>query len=176
VAIERPLAWLAALLAELRLPYAVIGAHAVDAWLEPRFTSDIDVTIELTGEGSAELSAALARAGLARTEIRGGDAPSGPDFLRFASSDRAVTVEFQSAKTELQHDVIRRARSGADGLRVATVEDLIVLTLIANRPKDQNDLLGLVALPAIDWSYVERWAREWDVLDALRTLRERSSA
>jgi hypothetical protein len=37
-----------------------------------------------------------------------------------------------------------------------TPEDLIVMKLIAHRPKDRIDLLGLVALPGLDWSYVER--------------------
>lgn len=176
MAIERPLAWLAELLRELRLPYAVIGAHAVNAWLEPRFTADIDVTIELTAGTSRELSAAFERAGLAQTRLHGAGAPSGPDFIRFSSADRQVTVEFQAAKTEFQHEVVRRALIRADGLRVATASDLIVLKLIANRPKDQNDLLGLLALPTIDWPYVERWANEWDVRGLLDGLRARARA
>ena len=170
---EHPLAWLAALLAELRLRYAVIGAHAVNAWLEPRFTADIDLTIELTAETSRELAAAFERAGLSQTRIHGTGAASGPDFVRFASADRRVTVEFQVAKTEFQHEVVRRGVIGAAGLRVATVEDLIVLKLIANRPKDQLDLLGMVALPSIDWAYVERWANEWDAQSVLDELRAR---
>ena len=71
---------------------------------------------------------------------------------------------------------MRRALIRADGLRVATASDLIVLKLIANRPKDQNDLLGLLALPTIDWPYVERWANEWDVRGLLDGLRARARA
>jgi hypothetical protein len=55
--------------------------------------------------------------------------------------------------------------------RVATPEDLIVLKLIADRPKDRQDLLGLVALPDLDWAYVARWAAEWDVAERLAALR-----
>ncbi len=57
-------------------------------------------------------------------------------------------------------------------MRVATAEDLIVLKLIANRPKDQVDLLALAALPGIDWSYIERWADAWNVRDVLGRLRD----
>ena len=57
------------------------------------------------------------------------------------------------------------------GARVATKEDLIVLKLIADRPKDRIDLEGLCALDGNDWSYVERWAREWDVLGRLERFR-----
>ena len=56
-------------------------------------------------------------------------------------------------------------------MRVATVEDLIVLKLIADRTKDQADLEGLLALGALDWAYVERWATTWGVLDRLRSKR-----
>lgn len=31
-------------LEQSRLEYVVIGAHAVNAWLGPRFTADVDVT------------------------------------------------------------------------------------------------------------------------------------
>jgi hypothetical protein len=35
-------------------------------------------------------------------------------------------------------------------------EDLVVLKLIAHRPKDLIDLRNLLALPDLDWSYIER--------------------
>ena len=82
-----------------------------------------------------------------------------------------MTLEVQTAKTDLQREVIRRAVVAEDGVRIASVEDLIVLKLIANRPKDQADLLALVALPDVDWPYVERWADAWSVGDVLSRLR-----
>jgi len=45
------------------------------------------------------------------------------------------------------------------------------MKLIANRPKDQLDLLGLLGLDGIDWAYVEAWASEWDVAERLLELR-----
>jgi hypothetical protein len=171
---ERPLVWLAALLDRLGLPYAVIGAHAVNAWLEPRFTSDIDVTLELGATASGELTRAFEREGFAVTRALGERLPSGPDFLRFTSSDHLVTVELQPAKTLLQHEVVRRARAGRDGVRVATPEDLIVLKLIANRPKDRIDLSGLAALDGLDWGYVERACAEWGITELLADLRGRA--
>jgi hypothetical protein len=83
-----PLEALARILDAAAVPYAIIGGHAVNAWLEPRFTADVDVTV-------AADPAALAR------------------------------------------------------LRLA----------------------GLLALPRIDWSYVEPRAHEWEVDELLRALR-----
>jgi hypothetical protein len=79
-------------------------------------------------------------------------------------------IEVQTAKTRYQHDVEQRA-APAGGVRVASPEDLIVLKLIADRPKDQEDLRGLARLPSIDWSYVERCAEEWRVQGRLLRLR-----
>ena len=160
------------LLAEAKVPYALIGGHAVNVWLEPRFTADIDVTIDAGAAEMEELKRVLLREGLTLEIEHGGDLPSGPDFLRFASKDRSVLLEIQAAKTELQREVLRRARPTEDGVRVATVEDLILLKLIADRAKDQRDLDGLRRLPDIDWSYVERWAEEWELTAQLAGLRE----
>lgn len=54
---------------------------------------------------------------------------------------------------------------------MATAEDLVILKLIAHRPKDVVDLRGLIALPDLDWAYVEQWAAAWEVADRLEVLR-----
>jgi len=167
------LARVASLFEAARVPYAVIGAHAVNAWIEPRLTADIDVTAQISSADLARLQAQLEAARFRLTRVEGMELPSGPDFVRFASDDGTVVVEIQAAKTDLQRAVIARAIRAEDGVRVATAEDLIVLKLIANRPKDQVDLQGLVALPSLDWRYIERWAAEWEVFELLHRLRGR---
>jgi hypothetical protein len=165
------LARVAQLLRDAGLDYAIIGAHGVNAWLEPRFTADIDVTARLDSTSLQRLRMVFADAGLALTAEHGARLPSGPDFIRFSSADRTVLVEIQAAKTALQTSLLSRATTTAEGIRVATPEDLVVLKLIAGRPKDRIDLLGLLALPNLDWDYVERAAREWDVVALLTALR-----
>lgn len=164
------LAGLAALLERSGLAYALIGAHAVNAWLEPRFTADIDLTVQADRDGLVRLGEMLAAAGFSITREHGAELPSGPDFVRFSCSDPFVVVELQVAKTDFQREVIRRAVRDGD-VRVATPEDLVVMKLIADRPKDQVDLLGLIALGGLDWDYIERWAAEWGVRDRLDTVR-----
>jgi hypothetical protein len=162
----------ACLLDQAAIPYAVIGAHAVNAWVEPRMTADIDVTAHADAEAMDRLERVLIAAGWSVARKHGAAQPSGPDFVRFVSGDAVMTLEVQTAKTDFQHEVIRRAVVAEDGVRVASAEDLIVLKLIADRPKDQADLLALVALPEVEWSYVERWADAWSVRDVLRRLRD----
>jgi hypothetical protein len=141
----------------------------VNAWLEPRFTADIDVTVNVTPEGAGALRALLLSRGFTIDRELGSDLPSGPDFVRWLSTEGEI-LEIQSAKTAFQAEVVRRAET-AGGARVATPEDLLVLKLIADRMKDRVDIVGLVGLPDLDWAYVEHWAREWDVLESLERYR-----
>lgn len=158
------------LLDEAGVEYAVIGGHAVNAWLEPRFTADVDVTVHAPPATMDRLKAVLASHGYRVTGEHGATQPSGPDFVRFVSDGAGITLEVQASKTAFQREVLRRA-AAAGTPRIATPEDLIVLKLIANRPKDRIDLLGLLQLDGLDWAYVERWAAAWDVVDRLRALR-----
>lgn len=168
---DDPLRYVTGLLAALGEEYAVIGAHAVNCWLEPRMTGDIDVTVGAGRQVLESLRARLLGEGFRVAREHGAEAPSGVDFVRYVSADGAIVIEIQVAKTELQREVIRRAVRSASGLRVATAEDLIVLKLIADRTKDQADLEGLLALGALDWSYVEKWATAWGVLERLERKR-----
>lgn len=171
-----PLADLAAVLERAGIPYAVIGAHAVNVWIEPRFTADIDVAVQASADDLERLRALLKEHGYTVAREFGGMLPSGPDIIRCVASDGVSVVKLQIAKSMLQREIIRRAISAGSGAaRVATVEDLIVMKLIADRPKDHVDLMGLIALPDIDWEYIEHWAREWDVLDRLRRVRPRNA-
>jgi hypothetical protein len=170
---DTPITALAQVLETAGVPYALIGGHAVNVWLEPRFTADLDVTVQAGPSEIARLTDALVQKGYTRERIHGAEQSSGPDFARFVSSTDGVVLEVQVAKTAFQREAIERARVSDDGVRVATIEDLIVMKLIADRAKDQVDLLGLAALPDLDWAYVERWAAEWGVADRLRRLRER---
>jgi hypothetical protein len=107
------------------------------------------------------------------TREQGMDSPSGPDFVRMQVPNTSRKVEFQTAFTEYQELLIDRAVpiSGAESIRAATPEDLVILKLIANRPKDQRDLLELGQMPDIDWAYVEEWAPIWGIVERLASYR-----
>ncbi len=163
-----PIQELALLLDQEGIAYALIGGHAVNLYIEPRLTRDIDVTIAAGTDYVERIDAALSATSFELVRKVGHDLPSGPDFLRYLRDQ--VVVEIQTAKTEFQEQVIERA-TNVDGVRVATPEDLIILKLIAYRPKDMDDLRGLRDLPSINWAYVQRWADEWDIADRLTQLR-----
>ena len=152
---DDPLALLAAVFDSAGLAYALIGGHAVNVWLEPRFTADIDVTVLADPAAMARARAGLAAAGYQVATEHGADLPSGPDFVRFTRGADDPPFELQVAKTPLQEALVARARRDPAGVATATPEDLILLKLIAHRPKDLADLAGLLALPGLDWDYIE---------------------
>jgi predicted nucleotidyltransferase len=170
------LADVARLMEQAGVRYVVIGAHAVNAWLEPRATADVDLTIEAGVADHARLRDTLLAAGFREAAADRPGAPSGPDFVRYVSEESTLRIEVQTAKTALQQSVLDRARRTDEGVLVATPEDLIVLKLIAGRAKDEIDLVGLVRLTGLDWPYVERWADEWQVADRLFDVRRRAAS
>lgn len=158
-------------LEEAELDYALIGAYAVNAWIEPRLTADIDIVAVASVDRMAQVRQVLARHNYVAEGEQGAEQPSGPDFIRFREASDSVLLEIQIAKTDYQSEVVRRAQTGDDGIRIATPEDLIIMKLIAYRPKDRIDLEGLVRLPQLDWRYIEHWAGEWGVSDRLTEQR-----
>lgn len=172
---DNPLPYVARLLDSVGVSYVVIGGHAVNCWLEPRLTGDVDVTVTGDRAQTESLRAKLLSAGFRVAREHRTEAASGPDFVRFVSADGETVIETQTAKTEFQREVIRRAVSTPEGVRVATVEDLIVLKLIADRTKDQADIEGLLSLGSLDWAYIEKWAATWGVLDRLHRMRRNRS-
>jgi hypothetical protein len=140
------------------IPHALIGGQAQNAWVTPRLTTDFDLTVAANRPSLARVEAQLIAQGLTKVTEHGAHAASGPDFQRFRTRDNSIILEFQTAKTPFQHEMIGRARRTPSGLRVATPDDLIILKLIAERDKDAKDLVLLCALPNLDWAYIERWA------------------
>jgi hypothetical protein len=114
-----PLVELARLIASTGVRYAVIGAHAVNVWLEPRATADIGLTVEAGVADERRLRDALLAAGYRLAEAHGAGTPSGPDFVRYVSADEAARLELPTAKTPFQRELLDRARPTEDVRRRA---------------------------------------------------------
>lgn len=155
----------------LGLGYALIGGQAVNCWVRPRATADIDFVVLANREAIERVERQLRASGFTWLQRTGGDQPSGPDFVRMELAGTTTIIDFQAAKTEFQDNVVARAISiGDEQTKVATPEDLLVMKLIAGRSKDGDDARRLVALPGLDLEYIRRRAVEWGVEDRLDAI------
>ena len=162
--------------------YTVIGAVARNAWAPPRATTDIDLTISARAGTLEAIEASLRAVGYRRVRQQQAD-PSEqlPDIVMFRSEEPALRqVDLLIAKTDFEEEVLRRAvrvEVASHATPVATPEDLVVYKLLADRPRDREDIRAILRTQAraarpVDWEYIERWATFWRISDRLRALRE----
>ena len=101
---------------------------------------------------------------------------AGCRWFEFANGcgGRSVDIDIFLAETRLQESLLaRRSRLEVDGVPawVVSPEDLILLKLIASRPRDIGDVMDiLMAQGQLDEEYLRRWATELGLLDALNRV------
>ena len=150
-------------LESLRIDYAVVGGIANAIWGEPRATIDVDVTVSVSEpDVPAAISALTARF---RSPVS--DAPAFVQRTRVLPLDTAegVRIDVIFALLPFELDAIRRAREvPASGrtIRVVTPEDLVLMKIISDRPRDLADAEAIVRrrVRELDRGYLEPRIRE----------------
>jgi Nucleotidyltransferase of unknown function (DUF6036) len=159
-----------------RIPAMVIGGVAASVLGRPRLTQDIDALAVLP---EAEWVRALDSAAAF------GIIPRISDALAFASRSRVLLM--RHAKSGIDLDVIISGlpfeqlaveRSQAHDIagvsvRLPTVEDLLVMKAVARRPKDLEDIRGLLmAHPDADVAAARHWVREFSIATGMSDMLE----
>lgn len=164
---------------ELKLHYAIMGGLAIRAHSIPRATWDVDLIIAIERENLPELFAAVEERGYTVPEIyRGGWVDRVADMpivkFRVYLEDGGVDVDVFLAEEAFQHELLRRSRptdTDVGRLSVATPEDLVLLKLMAARPRDLIDVADLFFIQGpMDVVYMRRWARRLGVTDRLENM------
>src|SRR3990172_3544482 len=172
------LAQLTRRLGERGLPFMLIGGQAVLLHGRPRLTEDIDVTLGVDPSRLADVRAVCDVLGLA---------PLPEDIEGFVRQtfvlparhrETGLRVDFLFSSTPYERQAIARAvRITLAGAIIpfATAEDLIIHKLFAGRAIDWEDALGVARRKAVelDWSYIERWAREFATVPGREHLAQR---
>jgi len=132
----------------LKVPSMVIGGVAASVLGRPRLTQDIDALVIIPEANWADAMAGAAKFGIVP---RTGDAlefarRSRVLLLRHAVSEINLDITFGALQFEKEavansevHEV------GGVRLRLPRVEDLLIMKAIARRPKDLQDVEGLLA-------------------------------
>ena len=174
---ERLVTRIAQQLDEGDLPYMVIGGQAVLVHGEPRLTQDIDITLGVAPDRVGQLLEIC-------EALKCKPLPEEPHafakrtfVLPVSDSASGIRIDFIFSTTPYERQAIERAdlvRIGETSVPFATAEDLILHKLFAGRPRDLEDVRGVVARKghALDWSYVELWAHEFSVVEGRENLPE----
>lgn len=145
------------------LPYMVVGGQAVLVYGEPRLTRDIDVTLGVDIDRFAEVKAAALALGL--TPLVDSDSFV-QDTMVYPCVDGAsgIRVDFILSFSPFETEALSRAREvrvGTTPVRFVSLEDLIILKLVAGRERDLEDIRTLMAKNRdIDRDWIERWLGE----------------
>jgi predicted nucleotidyltransferase len=148
------------------IPYMVIGGQAVLLHGQARATLDIDITLGVDVEAFVRVIDAAGKIGLEPI-------PEDPEafarktmVLPAKDGDSGIRVDFIFSFLPYERQAIERAVIvPIDGVpvRFASVEDLVIHKMFAGRPRDLEDVRGvLVRHPECDREYVERWLAEFE--------------
>jgi len=166
----------AALFEQLGVPYAIMGGLAVRVHALPRPTFDVDFTALLPRDALSDLYVAAEKLGFSIPSAqRAGwvDQVHGLPVIKFQwfLGGRAIDVDVFLAESPFQLQLLdRRERHDAEGQEAwfITVEDLVLLKLLADRPKDRADIADILFIQGpLDEPYMRSWAEKLGVTHAL---------
>jgi len=143
--LERALVVVAQFLAQHQVPYMVIGGIANIMWGVPRTTLDVDVTIWVA-EDTLESFTALA------TQTFSSRVPNPTAFVKETrvlplKTPEGVRVDLIFGQLPYQQEAVQRAaRRPIQGVEVYVCrpEDLVLHKLVSERPRDRDDVRGVI--------------------------------
>lgn len=151
---------------EANIPSVVIGGLAVGAWGEPRVTRDADLKVLLGRDDAERLLSLLSPDYVSLL-------PDPGQVLRkramiFVQDATGARLDLLLADTPYDVLAIRRGRDvevqPGLSIRLCSPEDLLIYKLIATRPRDREDVAGIIRRQGdkLDDAYVLDWLRQFE--------------
>ena len=166
----------------LGLTYVLMGGLAVRIHALPRPTFDVDFTAALPREELPALYDAVREVGYEVPEAQATgwlDSVRGFPVAKFQwlVSGRPLDVDVFLAETPFQQQLLqRRERRRANGFDAwfVTAEDLVLLKLLASRPKDLVDVADILFIQGeLDHEHMRTWAVKLGIADRLEAALRR---
>lgn len=152
---------------EQRVEFALAGGLAYSAMVTPRATVDIDVLVLMPKRPPTELFDGL------RGALPVFSPHPQPMVFRKATIWRAlggeqgreIVLDFILAESELHRSALARRRIvefAGMALPIVTIEDLVLLKALADRPQDRADISSALAEHGgtLDRAYLQHWGRQ----------------
>jgi hypothetical protein len=148
------------------VPSALIGGLAVGAWGDPRLTRDIDLKILLRRDEGKRLLSLLGDD--YRSLHADPESALRQNGIVFVLSPEGKRIDIALSDTSFDEELIARAQRVEIlpnlKVRVCSAEDLIVLKIIAIRPKDQQDVVTIIQRQGnkLDDKYILKWLKDFE--------------
>jgi predicted nucleotidyltransferase len=174
--LSKALADFTTLFDRMGIPYVVMGGMAVRVYGIPRATYDIDFTVGVPRDRLAKLYEAIRALGYTvpeQYETGWVDVVAGMSLVkaRLYLTEIGIDVDLFLAESAFQEEVLKRRRLvQLETARVWFIspEDLILLKLLASRPRDRGDIADILFTQGqLDTEYMRRWAEQLGIRDAL---------
>jgi hypothetical protein len=147
------------------VPFALIGGIAVAVRGEPRFTADIDAVLGIELDRALKLLESLKDSDFQALFSDAAEVVKRSFILPLKHRSTKIKVDLAIGLSGFERQLISRATLvdfGFLALPVATAEDLLLMKLLAGRPRDTDDAHRLVARQgkSLDWDYLINVGRE----------------
>ena len=141
------LAALARVFTSLTVPWYVFGAQAALIWGRPRMTTDVDVTVRLEDADTRALLSALQGCGFELRIVATPEFVQQTRVLPLVHGRTGLAVDVVLAGPGLEDEFLARSvvlEISGTRVPVISAEDLIVTKILAGRPKDIDDIRGVL--------------------------------
>lgn len=139
----------------------VIGGQAVLVHGEPRVTKDIDITLGVDVDRLTDIKRLAKSISLEPLEGISDEQVQRSAVFPAVHEASGIRVDFIFSFTPYEIEAIKRALTinvGSGYVRVATIEDTIIHKMFAGRPRDLEDVRGIVAKrQPYDKEYLRNW-------------------
>jgi len=140
------------------IPYMLIGGLALSAWGLPRATLDIDLTLWVPSDGLDQVCDSLCSR--YRPRVADPRAFVGKTRVLPVTTNAGVRIDFLFAAFPFEKEMVERAplrQLGDVAVRVATLEDLILLKLPSSRVRDRDDVRLILNAhrKGLEWDYLQ---------------------
>lgn len=164
----------------------IIGGVAASFLGRPRLTQDIDALVIIPETSWADTLATAQSFGIAPRIAGALDFARRSRVLLLRHLQSGIDIDVSFGSLQFEQEAIDQSKLyDINGIRVRLprVEDLMIMKAVARRPKDMQDIEGLLAAhPDVNLNAVRRWVREFatamtmpDMIEDLEKLIARQS-
>lgn len=147
------------------LPYMIIGGQAVLLYGEPRLTRDIDITLGVDTDQLEKVLKLVDSLGFKILPDRPAEFVQDTKVLPTQDSHSSIRIDFIFSNTPYERQALDRVnlvKLKQTKVSFASLEDLIIHKIFAGRPRDIEDVRGvLLKSKDLDIEYIEKWLSEF---------------